>query len=129
MQAQAPVDIITGHIIGAAIEVHRIKGLELDAKYRIDLLVEDVVVVEVKGRDNKPGGNRGWLVVTPLFYPCRAQRGSPRGLFVLRFSFLFVDKNQRVFTTSVSGKSSGRTRTTLPSSKNTNSSRMPFDVE
>ena len=87
MQAQVPVDVITGHIIGAAIEVHRIlgpgllestympclqlelatgklrfvaervvpiryKGLELDAKYRIDLLVEDVVVVEVKSVDS-----------------------------------------------------------------------------
>jgi GxxExxY protein len=83
MQAHAPVDIITGQIIGAAIEVHRTlgpgllestyrrclrfelaatnlsfvaeravpilyKGLELDAHYRIDLLVEELVVVEIK---------------------------------------------------------------------------------
>ena len=82
----APFNVITGHIIGAAIEVHRIlgpgllestympclqyelatgklrfvaeravpilyKGMELDAKYRIDLLVEDLVVVEVKSVD------------------------------------------------------------------------------
>jgi GxxExxY protein len=81
-----PVNVITGQIIGAAIEVHRIlgpgllestympclqfelatgkirfvaeravpilyKGMELDAKYRIDLLVEDLVVVEVKAVD------------------------------------------------------------------------------
>jgi len=86
MQALAPVDIITGQIIGAAIEVHRIlgpgllestyrqclrfelaarnlrfaaeravpilyKGLELDAHYRIDLLVEELVVVEIKSSD------------------------------------------------------------------------------
>ena len=86
MQAQAPVDIITAQIIGAAIEVHRIlgpgllestyrrclrfelaagnvqfcaeravpvlyKGLELDAHYRIDLLVEELVVVEIKTVD------------------------------------------------------------------------------
>lgn len=79
----APFNVVTGQIIGAAIEVHRIlgpgllesscmtclqfelaagklrfvaeravpilyKGMELDAKYRIDLLVEDLVVVEVK---------------------------------------------------------------------------------
>jgi len=86
MQAQAPVDVITGQIIGAAIEVHRIlgpgllestylrclrielaaaglafvpervvpivyKGQELDSHYRVDLLVENVVVVEVKSVD------------------------------------------------------------------------------
>ena len=82
----SPLNIVTGHIIGAAIEVHRIlgpgllestymrcvqfelataklrfvaeravpilyKGLELDARYRIDLLVESLVVVEVKSVD------------------------------------------------------------------------------
>jgi GxxExxY protein len=81
-----PVNVITGQIIGAAIEVHRFlgpgllhstymkclqfelataklgfvaeravpilyKGMELDAKYRIDLLVEDLVVVEAKAVD------------------------------------------------------------------------------
>ena len=86
MLVDAPVNAITGQIIGAAIEVHRIlgpgllestympclqfelaarnlrfiaqqavpiryKGMELDAKYRIDLLVEDLVVVEVKSVD------------------------------------------------------------------------------
>ena len=86
MQAQAPVDIITGQIIGAAIEVHRIlgpgllestygrclrfelaarslrfvaeravpivyKGSELDAHYHIDLVVEELVVVEIKSVD------------------------------------------------------------------------------
>lgn len=87
MLADTPVNVITGQIIGAAIEVHRIlgpglfestympclqfelaaakmrfvaeravpilyKGLHLDAKYRIDLLVEDLVVVEVKSSDH-----------------------------------------------------------------------------
>lgn len=82
----ASVNVITGQIIGAAIEVHRIlgpgllestympclqfelaagkrrfvaeravpiryKGMELDAKYRIDLLVEDLVIVEMKSVD------------------------------------------------------------------------------
>jgi GxxExxY protein len=86
MLADASLNVITGQIIGAAIEVHRIlgpgllesaympclqfelaavnvrfvaehavpilyKGLELDAKYRIDLLVENRVVVEVKSAD------------------------------------------------------------------------------
>ena len=86
MLIDAPLNIITGRIVGAAIEVHRIlgpgllestympclqfelatgklrfvaeravpmlyKGLELDAKYRIDLLVENRVVVEVKSVD------------------------------------------------------------------------------
>jgi GxxExxY protein len=85
--ANTPVNVITGQIIGAAIEVHRIlgpgllestympclqfelatgrlrfvaerivpilyKGMEFDAKYRIDLLVEDLVVVEVKSVDH-----------------------------------------------------------------------------
>ena len=83
MLVDAPFNVVTGQIIGAAIEVHRIlgpgllestympclqfelaagklrfvaeravpilyKGMELDAKYRIELLVEDLVVVEVK---------------------------------------------------------------------------------
>jgi GxxExxY protein len=87
MLADTPVNVITGQIIGGAIEVHRIlgpgllestympclqfelaaarlrfvaeravpilyKGLELDARYRIDLLVEDLVVVEVKSLDH-----------------------------------------------------------------------------
>ena len=87
MLVDTPVNVITGQIIGAAIEVHRIlgpgllestympclqfelatgklrfiaeravpilyKGMELDAKYRIDLLVEDLVVVEVKSLDH-----------------------------------------------------------------------------
>ena len=87
MLVDIPANVITGHIIGAAIEVHRIlgpgllestymsclqfelaagnlqfaaqrsvpilyKGMELDAKYRIDLLVEDLVVVEVKSLDH-----------------------------------------------------------------------------
>ena len=86
MLVDAPFNIITGQIIGAAIEVHRIlgpgllestytrclqfelaaahlrfvtqcavpivyKGTSLDAQYRIDLLVEDLVVVEVKSLD------------------------------------------------------------------------------
>ena len=86
MLVDAPVNAITGQIIGAAIEVHRILGpgllestympclqfelatrrlrfiaqqvvpirykeMALDAKYRIDLLVEDLVVVEVKSVD------------------------------------------------------------------------------
>jgi GxxExxY protein len=86
MLVDTPVNVITGQIIGAAIEVHRILGpgllestympclqfelatrklrfvaqqavpirykeMELDAKYRIDLLVEDLVVVEVKSVD------------------------------------------------------------------------------
>jgi GxxExxY protein len=81
-----PLNNITGQIIGAAIEVHRIlgpgllestympclqlelataklrfvaeravpilyKGLNLEARYRIDLLVENLVVVEVKSVD------------------------------------------------------------------------------
>ncbi len=87
MLVDIPANVITGHIIGAAIEVHRIlgpgllestymsclqfelataklqfaaqrslpilyKGIELDAQYRIDLLVEDLVVVEVKALDH-----------------------------------------------------------------------------
>jgi GxxExxY protein len=83
MQARPPVDVITGQIIGAAIEVHRVlgpgllestyrrclwfelatrnlqfvaelavpiryKGQELDAHYRVDLLIEQLVVVEIK---------------------------------------------------------------------------------
>jgi GxxExxY protein len=83
MLIPSPVNDLTGQIIGAAIEVHRILGpgllestymlclqfeleirklrfvaqqdvpilykcRELDAKYRIDLLVADLVVVEVK---------------------------------------------------------------------------------
>ena len=83
MLADTRVNGITGQVIGAAIEVHRVldpgllestymtcmqfemaarklrfvaqravpilyKGIELDAQYRIDLLVEDLVVVEVK---------------------------------------------------------------------------------
>jgi GxxExxY protein len=86
MLVDAPFNGVTGDIIGAAIEVHRIlgpgllestympclqfelaasnrrfvaqravpilyKGMALDAKYRIDLLVEDLVVVEVKSVD------------------------------------------------------------------------------
>jgi GxxExxY protein len=86
MSVDASLNVITSHIIGAAIEVHRIlgpgllestympclqfelaaanvrfvaeravpilyKGMELDAKYRIDLLVENRVVVEVKSAD------------------------------------------------------------------------------
>jgi len=82
----APFNVITGQIIGAAIEVHRIlgpgllestympclqfelavgklrfvaeravpivyKGMELDANYRFDLLVENLVIVEVKAVD------------------------------------------------------------------------------
>ena len=78
-----PFNALTGEIIGAAIEVHRVigpgvlestyipclqhelavrklrfvtgrtvpisyKGIRLDSHYRIDLLVEDVVVVELK---------------------------------------------------------------------------------
>jgi GxxExxY protein len=84
--ADAPLNVITGQIIGAAIEVHRILGpgllestymrrlqfelaanklrfvperavpilykeIALDAMYRIDLLVEELVVVEVKSTD------------------------------------------------------------------------------
>jgi GxxExxY protein len=87
MLVDTPVNVITGQIIGAAIEVHRILGpgllestympclqfelatrrlrfiaeravpirykeMELDAKYRIDLLVEDLVVVEVTSVDH-----------------------------------------------------------------------------
>jgi GxxExxY protein len=87
MLVDTRVNVITGQIIGAAIEVHRILGpgllestympclqfelatrklrfiaqlavpirykeMELDAKYRIDLLVEDLVVVEVKSVDS-----------------------------------------------------------------------------
>ena len=87
MLIDSPLNIVTGQIIGAAIEVHRIlgpgllestympclqfelatgklrfvaeravpilyKGLELDARYRIDLLVENLVVVEVKSVDH-----------------------------------------------------------------------------
>ena len=83
MLVETPANAITGKIIGAAIEVHRLLGpgllestympclqfelatrdlrflaqqavpiryktMELDAKYRIDLLVENLVVVEVK---------------------------------------------------------------------------------
>ena len=83
MSIDAPINLITSQIIGAAIEVHRTigpgllestymrclqfelaermlqfvaqrpipilyKGVQLDANYRIDLLVEDLVVVEVK---------------------------------------------------------------------------------
>ena len=83
MQAHAPIDVITGQIIGAAIEVHRAlgpgllestyrrclrfelaarglqfvaelavpilyKGQDLDADYRVDLVVEQLVVVEIK---------------------------------------------------------------------------------
>ena len=83
MLAEAPFNAITGHIIGAAIEVHRIlgpgllestylrcllfelgerklryaveqsvpviyKGVELESRYRVDLIVEDLMVVEVK---------------------------------------------------------------------------------
>src|SRR5688500_9150886 len=86
MLVDAPFNAITGQVIGAAIEVHRIlgpgllestytrclqfelaaahlrfvtqcavpimyKGAELDAQYRIDLLVQDLVVVEVKSVD------------------------------------------------------------------------------
>lgn len=83
MLVDAPFNHLTGHIIAAAIEVHRIvgpgmlestymaclqyelsarklrfvaqqtlpliyKGIVLDASYRLDLVVEDTVVVEVK---------------------------------------------------------------------------------
>ena len=86
MSTQSCIDIITGRIIGACIEVHRVvgpgllestymrclqfklpehqlrfvgqqavpilyKGRDLDARYRIDLLVEDLVVVEIKSVD------------------------------------------------------------------------------
>jgi GxxExxY protein len=86
MLVDAPFNVITSQIIGAAIEVHRVvgpgllestympclqyelaarklrfvteravpilyKGVELDTKYRIDLLVEDLVIVEVKSID------------------------------------------------------------------------------
>ena len=86
MLVDAPFNAITGHIIGAAIQLHRTlgpgllestympclqfeltarklrfvtqravpivyKGMALDAKYRIDLLVEDLVVVELKSVD------------------------------------------------------------------------------
>jgi GxxExxY protein len=83
MLVEAPFNQITGEIIAAAIDVHRVlgpgllesaylpclqyelsarklrfgtqrhlpivyKGIVLDANYRLDLVVEDVVVVEVK---------------------------------------------------------------------------------
>ena len=83
MSDEPHLNLVTGQIIGAAIEVHRsigpgllestymqclqfelagrnlrfvvqrpvpilYKGVQLDANYRIDLLVEDLVVVEVK---------------------------------------------------------------------------------
>jgi GxxExxY protein len=86
MLYDGPLSVITGQIIGAAIEVHRIlgpgllestympclqfelatrklrfiaeravpilyKGMELDARYRIDLIVEDQVVIEMKSVD------------------------------------------------------------------------------
>jgi len=86
MLIDAPFNAITGQIIGAAIEVHRIlgpgllestympclqfelaarqlrlvvqravpvvyKGIALDTSYRVDLIVEDLVVVELKSVD------------------------------------------------------------------------------
>lgn len=86
MLIDAPFNAITGQIIGAAIEVHRIlgpgllestympclkfelaarhlrfvvqralpiiyKGITLDSHYRVDLIVEDLVIVEVKSVD------------------------------------------------------------------------------
>jgi GxxExxY protein len=86
MLIDAPFNAITGQIIGAAIEVHRIlgpgllestympclqfelaarqlrfvgqravpvvyKGIALDMSYRVDLIVEDLVVVELKSVD------------------------------------------------------------------------------
>jgi GxxExxY protein len=89
MADEARINALTGQILGASIEVHRIlgpgllestyarcleyelferqlrfiaqrtvpiqyKGRELDARYRIDLLVEDLVVVEIKSVDVVP---------------------------------------------------------------------------
>jgi hypothetical protein len=53
--AKARAEAVSGEIIGAAIEVHRQlgpglleKGLAVEAGHRIDLLVEDLVIVELK---------------------------------------------------------------------------------
>ena len=86
MLVDAPFNTVTGQIIGAAIEVHRVLGpgllestympcmqfelaarslryvaqravpivyktIALDSSYRVDLIVEDVVVVEMKSVD------------------------------------------------------------------------------
>jgi glutamine phosphoribosylpyrophosphate amidotransferase len=51
------INRITHEIIGAAIEVHRVLGpvaygdVKLDCGYRIDMLVEGLVVVELKSVD------------------------------------------------------------------------------
>ena len=134
MQAQAPVDIITGHIIGAAIEVHRVlgpgllestympclqlelttgklqfvaqravpiryKGLELDAKYRIDLLVEDVVVVEVKSVDSLLPVHQAQVLTYMRLTNC------PAGLLINFNVFRLIDGVKRLVNPQVFGRS------------------------
>jgi GxxExxY protein len=135
MQAQAPVDVITGQIIGAAIEVHRIlgpgllestyrrclrfelaagnlrfvaepavpilyKGLELDAHYRIDLLVEELVVVEIKSVDGLvPVHDAQALTYMRL-------TGSPAGLLINFNVPRLVDGVRRLINPHVRGHAS-----------------------
>ncbi len=134
MQAQAPVDVITGHIIGAAIEVHRIlgpgllestympclqfelatgklrfvaeravpiryKGLEVDAKYRIDLLVEDVVVVEVKSVDCLLPVHQAQVLTYMRLTSC------PAGLLINFNVFRLIDGVKRLINPQVCGHS------------------------
>jgi len=134
MQAQAPIDIITRQIIGAAIEVHRIlgpgllestympclqlelatgklrfvaerdvpiryKGLELDAKYRIDLLVEDVVVVEVKSVECLLPVHQAQVLTYMRLTGC------PAGLLINFNMFRLIDGVKRLINPQVCGPS------------------------
>ena len=134
MQEQAPVDVITGHIIGAAIEVHRVlgpgllespympclqleltsgklqfvaqravpiryKGLELDAKYRIDLLVEDVVVVEVKSVEGLLPVHQAQVLTYMRLTNC------PAGLLINVNVFRLIDGVKRLINPQVFGRS------------------------
>jgi GxxExxY protein len=134
MQAQAPVDVITGPIIGAAIEVHRVlgpgllestympclqlelatgklrfvaeravpiryKGLELDAKYRIDLLVEDVVIVEVKSVDCLLPAHQAQVLTYMRLTGC------PAGLLINFNVFRLIDGVKRLVNPQLFGHS------------------------
>ena len=133
MLADTPVNVITGQIIGRAIEVHRILGpgllestympclkfelaaaklrffaeravpilykrLELDARYRIDLLVEDLVVVEVKSLDRVLPVHQAQLLTYMRLTGC------PAGLLINFNVPKLIDGVTRLFNPTACGR-------------------------
>ena len=133
MLVDMPVNAITGQIIGAAIEVHRIlgpgllestymaclqselaagklqfvaqrsvpilyKGIELDAKYRIDLLVEDLVVVEVKSLDHLLPVHQAQVLTYMRLTGC------PAGLLINFNVAKLIDGVKRLSNTTACGR-------------------------